>query len=45
MRKRLEAASNLVAIGAVPEGFEPYGIASKAGVDAAYTGKQLLKVH
>ena len=42
MRKRIEDAAAPVAAGAIPEGYDPYGTASKVGVDATYTGTDLL---
>ncbi len=42
MRMRIADAATPVARDAIPDGYEPYGIASKAGVDAAYTGTHLL---
>lgn len=42
MRQKIAEASRLVGQNEVPQGYDPYGYAAKAGVDAAYTGTDLL---
>jgi len=42
LRSRVAEATKPVAEEDIPDGYEPYGIASKAGVDASYTGSDLL---
>lgn len=42
MRKRIEDAASLMPTDGIPAGYDPYNHASKVGVDATYTGTDLL---
>ncbi len=42
MRKKIADISAFVSEDDIPEGYDPYGYAAKAGVDATYTGTDLL---
>lgn len=42
MRQKIAEASQLVKEDEIPEGYDPYSYAAKAGVDASYTGTDLL---
>lgn len=42
LRSRIADAATMVSEADIPDGFEPYSAASRAGIDAAYTGSHLL---